>query len=91
MAGRRNDDPGKFFVGNMSWDTDNDSLWNYFSQYGEVADAVVIMDRQTGRSKGFGFVTFKDPKCVDSVLSQGEHSIDGRQMVNYNYYCLEVP
>ena len=78
MSGR-NDDPGKFFVGSLSWDTDQDSLWNYFSQYGEVSDAVVIMDRQTGRSRGFGFVTFRDPRCVDSVL-RGSHTIDGRQV-----------
>ncbi|VDI01353.1 DAZ-associated protein 1-like isoform X1 [Mytilus galloprovincialis] len=77
MAGR--DDPGKFFVGNLSWDTDNDSLWNYFSQYGNVTDAVVIMDRQTGRSRGFGFVTFQDPNCVSKVIDQG-HKIDGREI-----------
>jgi RNA recognition motif-containing protein len=62
-----------------------DSLWNYFSQYGELSDAVVIMDRQSGRSRGFGFVTFKDPRCVDSVLDQGQHSIDGRQVID-NYF-----
>ena len=39
------------------------------------------MDRQTGRSRGFGFVTFRDPKCVDSVL-RGSHTIDGRQVKN---------
>ncbi|XP_063440423.1 DAZ-associated protein 1-like [Mytilus trossulus] len=80
MADRGRDDPGKFFVGNLSWDTDNDSLWNYFSHYGQLSDAVVIMDRQTGRSRGFGFVTFRDPKCVDEVLHQEQHEIDGRQI-----------
>ncbi|VDI12697.1 heterogeneous nuclear ribonucleoprotein 27C-like [Mytilus galloprovincialis] len=78
MAGR--DDPGKFFVGNLSWNTDNDVLWRYFSRYGELSDAVVIMDRQTGRSRGFGFVTFRDPQCVDEVLHEGQHTIDGRQV-----------
>ncbi|XP_063439318.1 RNA-binding protein Musashi homolog Rbp6-like [Mytilus trossulus] len=77
MAGR--DDPGKFFVGNLSWETDNDSLWNYFNQFGNVTDAVVIMDRQTGRSRGFGFVTFQDPNCVSKVIDQG-HKIDGREI-----------
>lgn len=57
-----------------------DVLWRYFSRYGELSDAVVIMDRQTGRSRGFGFVTFRDPQCVDEVLHEGQHTIDGRQV-----------
>ena len=57
-------------------------MWNYFSKYGDVSDAVVIMDRQTGRSKGFGFVTFKDPKCVDSVLSQVKNLIEPKLYMN---------
>lgn len=72
------DEPGKFFVGNLSWNTNNDVLWDYFSKYGKLTDAVVIMDRQTGRSRGFGFVTFQDPACVDEVLYEGQHTIDGR-------------
>merc|ERR1711860_225522 len=76
----RQENPGKFFVGNLSWNTDQDVLWNYFSQYGDLSDAVVIMDRQTGRSRGFGFVTFQDPRCLNQVLDK-EHEIDGR-MVN---------
>ncbi|XP_052085821.1 LOW QUALITY PROTEIN: heterogeneous nuclear ribonucleoprotein 27C-like [Mytilus californianus] len=77
MAGR--DDPGKFFVGNLSWETDNDSLWQYFNQYGTVTDAVVIIDRQTGRSRGFGFVTFQDPSRVSRVIDQ-VHKLDGREI-----------
>lgn len=56
-----------------------DSLLNYFSQFGEVCDCVVMKNPQTGKSRGFGFVTFKDPNCVDTVLST-QHSIDGRQV-----------
>ncbi|XP_052060986.1 RNA-binding protein Musashi homolog 2-like [Mytilus californianus] len=82
MADRGRDDPGKFFVGNLNWETDNDSLWNYFTKFGQLSDAVVIMDRQTGKSRGFGFVTFRDPRCVDNVLNaEHQHEIDGRQVL----------
>ena len=49
---------GKIFVGNLSYDCDNDKLYDKFTAYGKVDDAVVITDRDTGRSRGFGFVTF---------------------------------
>ncbi|XP_061173412.1 DAZ-associated protein 1-like isoform X1 [Saccostrea echinata] len=71
---------GKLFIGGLSWDTDQDSLLNYFSQYGEVIDCVVMKNQQTGKSRGFGFVTFNDAECVDTVLSASPHSIDGRQV-----------
>lgn len=70
---------GKVFIGGLSWDTDQDSLLTYFSQFGEVCDCVVMKNPQTGKSRGFGFVTFKDPNCVDTVLST-QHTIDGRQV-----------
>lgn len=66
----------------------SDSLLNYFSQYGEVIDCVVMKNQQTGKSRGFGFVTFNDAQCVDTVLSAAPHSIDGRQVpkdIIYSY------
>ena len=57
-----------------------DSLLNYFSQFGEVVDCVVMKNQQTGKSRGFGFVTFKDPECVGAVLSVPAHILDGRQV-----------
>lgn len=69
---------GKVFVGGLSWDTDKDALQSYFSQYGQVTDCIVMKNPQTGKSRGFGFVTFGDPSAVDIVLSAGKHSIDGR-------------
>ena len=47
----------KLFVGGLRWETGTDKLREYFSQYGEVSEAIVIMDRTTGRSKGFGFAS----------------------------------
>ncbi|MCA9686908.1 MAG: RNA-binding protein, partial [Myxococcales bacterium] len=48
----------KLFVGSLSWDTDDQGLRAAFEQFGAVEDAKVINDRETGRSRGFGFVTF---------------------------------
>ncbi|VDI12708.1 RNA-binding protein Musashi [Mytilus galloprovincialis] len=79
MNRNNSNEAGKLFIGGLSWDTDQDSLLNYFSQFGEVCDCVVMKNPQTGKSRGFGFVTFKDPNCVDTVLST-QHSIDGRQV-----------
>ena len=44
------------YVANLSWNTNSDSLQELFSQYGEVTSAYIINDRETGRSRGFGFV-----------------------------------
>lgn len=50
---------------------------NYFSNYGEITDSVIMMDRHTGRPRGFGFITFADPAVADKVLEE-DHVIDGR-------------
>ena len=68
----------KMFVGGLSWETAQDSLQRYFGQYGEVIDCVVMKNSETGRSRGFGFVTFADPSKVDVVLKSGPHELDGR-------------
>ncbi|KAG2454091.1 hypothetical protein HYH02_001131 [Chlamydomonas schloesseri] len=49
----------KLYVGNLSWDTRADDLTNLFSKFGTVEDAFVATDRETGRSRGFGFVTLE--------------------------------
>ncbi|XP_053637428.1 heterogeneous nuclear ribonucleoprotein 27C isoform X5 [Cherax quadricarinatus] len=72
------EEKGKMFVGGLSWETTQESLQRYFGQYGEVIDCVVMKNSETGRSRGFGFVTFADPNKVDSVLKNGPHELDGR-------------
>lgn len=69
----------KLFVGGLAWGTDNDGLRAAFEPVGEVVDAVVIMDRETGRSRGFGFVTMADEAQAQSAVSKMDgSSLDGR-------------
>ncbi|KAK1434215.1 hypothetical protein QVD17_11134 [Tagetes erecta] len=68
---------GKLFVGGIAWETSEESFSSYFGNYGELADSVIMVDKITGRPRGFGFVTFANPADADKVLEQ-DHVIDGR-------------
>lgn len=70
-------DQGKLFIGGISWETSEERLREYFSQYGDVLQTVVMREKTTGRPRGFGFVVFADPSILDRVL-QDKHSLDGR-------------
>ncbi|XP_019348841.1 RNA-binding protein Musashi homolog 2 isoform X6 [Alligator mississippiensis] len=71
-------DPGKMFIGGLSWQTSPDSLRDYFSKFGEIRECMVMRDPTTKRSRGFGFVTFADPASVDKVLAQPHHELDSK-------------
>ncbi|CAO2644776.1 RNA-binding protein Musashi homolog 2 [Lemmus lemmus] len=80
-SGSANDsqhDPGKMFIGGLSWQTSPDSLRDYFSKFGEIRECMVMRDPTTKRSRGFGFVTFADPASVDKVLGQPHHELDSK-------------
>ncbi len=69
----------KLFVGNLSWGIDDAALEEAFASYGAIDEAVVIVDRATGRSKGFGFVTFADDSAADAAIAEmNEKEVDGR-------------
>jgi RNA-binding protein Musashi len=67
----------KIFVGGLSADVTDEIFHEYFSKFGGVKDAVVMVDRSTNRSRGFGFVTFETEDAVDAVL-KNENEIMGK-------------
>ena len=69
----------KLFVGSLAWATTNDGLRAAFEAHGTVTDAVVITDRESGRSRGFGFVTFETPEQAQAAIEAMDgQEIDGR-------------
>ncbi|CAL5212377.1 unnamed protein product [Lathyrus oleraceus] len=69
------------FVGGLAWTTDSDGLAKAFSTYGEITDSKVIMDRDTGRSRGFGFVTFAAEQSMrDAIEGMNGQDVDGRNI-----------
>ncbi|XP_052183921.1 heterogeneous nuclear ribonucleoprotein 1-like [Diospyros lotus] len=95
-------EPGKLFIGGIAWDTNEDRLREYFQTFGDIVEAVIMKDRNTGRARGFGFVVFADPAVAERVVKE-KHMIDGRtveakkavprddqNMINRNNGSLQV-
>ena len=74
-------DKNKLFVGSLPWSINSDGLKELFSQYGEITDVAVISDRDTGRSKGFGFVTFASEESAQKALEMDGKEVEGRTIV----------
>ncbi len=69
----------KLFVGGLSWNTDDEGLRHAFEQFGDVSEVRVITDRETGRSRGFGFVTFQEAEAASKAISEmNGQDLDGR-------------
>ncbi|KAB2091696.1 hypothetical protein ERO13_A03G194700v2 [Gossypium hirsutum] len=69
------------FVGGLAWTINDRALEEAFSAYGEIVDSKIINDRETGRSRGFGFVTFRDEKSMrDAIEGMNGRSLDGRNI-----------
>ncbi|KAL3310476.1 hypothetical protein Ciccas_010958 [Cichlidogyrus casuarinus] len=68
----------KLFIGGITHDTTEKDLREYYGQFGDLVDAVVMVHKGTNRSRGFGFVTFSDPSMVDQAQSARPHRIKDR-------------
>ena len=72
----------KLFVGNLSWNLGQEELQEIFAEFGEVEEAVIINDRETGRSRGFAFVTFaNDEDAAKAIAELDGKEVDGRDIV----------
>ncbi|CAI9116281.1 OLC1v1017381C1 [Oldenlandia corymbosa var. corymbosa] len=80
----------KVFVGGLAWETPTDVMRRYFEQFGEILEAVIITDKNTGKSKGYGFVTFRDPESARRACVDANPMIDGRR-ANCNIASLGRP
>ncbi|XP_059296587.1 29 kDa ribonucleoprotein B, chloroplastic-like [Lycium ferocissimum] len=80
-GGRSFDSSNRVYVGNLSWGVDDLALKELFSEQGQVVDAKVVYDRDSGRSRGFGFVTYSSAKEVNNAIdSLNGVDLDGRSI-----------
>ena len=71
----------KLFVGGLSWGTSDDGLRAAFERFGEVTEAKVVLDRDTGRSRGFGFVAYNDESHAGQAMQEMNGTeLDGRNI-----------
>ncbi|KAJ9166572.1 hypothetical protein P3X46_021304 [Hevea brasiliensis] len=80
----------KVFVGGLAWETPTEEMRRYFEQFGEILEAVIITDKDTGKSKGYGFVTFREPESAARACADPKPVIDGRK-ANCNIASLGRP
>lgn len=74
--------PNKLYVGNLPWSINSESLQEMFAEAGNVTDAFVVTDRETRRSRGFGFVTFEtEEEAQKAVEMFNEREVEGRPLV----------
>jgi RNA recognition motif-containing protein len=71
----------RLYVGNLSFQSDSNSIRDAFSEFGEVTDVHVVSDRETGQSRGFGFVTMASAEAATKAIEQMNGAIlDGRAL-----------
>lgn len=70
----------KIYVGNLPWSADEASLRELFSTVGEVQSAAVITDRETGRSRGFGFIEMNDADAIKAIEQLNGRELNGREL-----------
>ena len=69
----------KLYVGGLSWDTDENGLKEVFAPFGDIEEAIIIKDRETDRSRGFGFVSFTESEAASKAIEKiNGTELDGR-------------
>lgn len=76
--GKEEEQSRKLFVGGISYETTDESMRQYFNKYGVITDCVVIKDSDTGKSKGFGFVTYETEEEADQCMNERPHNLNNR-------------
>ncbi|XP_046660186.1 heterogeneous nuclear ribonucleoprotein A/B-like [Homalodisca vitripennis] len=71
----------RLFIGNLPWTVGHQELRKYFREFGKIAAASVVVDRNTGISKGYGFVTFFNSDSYERITNQKSHNIDGWNLI----------
>jgi RNA recognition motif-containing protein len=71
----------KLYVGNLSYKMNDKDLEDAFSKVGPVVSASIVMDRETGRSRGFGFVEMEDAAADEAIRTMHETELDGRKLI----------
>jgi len=67
---------GKVFVGGLSWETTEDSMRQYFEKFGVIKNIIIMIDKFTGHSRGFGFIKMENTESVEKILAVEQHIID---------------
>jgi RNA recognition motif-containing protein len=71
----------KLFIGSLAWSTTDEGLLEFFSQFGKVLSASVVRERDSKRSRGFGFVEFENDADADKAIAEGNgKELDGRSV-----------
>ena len=70
----------KIYVGNLSWDSNEQDLRELFEQFGTVHSVAIVMDRDTGRSRGFGFVEMDESEAQTAISKLNGREFDGRTL-----------
>ncbi|XP_033108825.1 RNA-binding protein 3-like [Anneissia japonica] len=73
-------DEGKVYVGNLNFETTEGEIRSTFEEFGQISDVTVVMDRETGRSRGFGFVQFYDKSAAMAAISRNDIELGNRML-----------
>ncbi len=70
----------KVFVGSLNYTTTEETMHEHFSKFGEIVDCVIMKETKSGKSRGFGFVTYVSMACVDELMKARPHKLDSREL-----------